>query len=151
MPGGVALSVGVLLPILISADIAAVLIYRRHTEWKFIFRLLPFFLIGILAGWLVFDYFKSRDELLKTLIGAVLLGMTALHFLRQWTKSTDKEDKSRANEPKGSLILGIFFGLLGGIATMLANAAGPVAQLYLWPWPFLNMPLLELQLGYSLL
>ena len=128
---GVALSVGVLLPILISADIAAVLIYRRHTEWKFIFRLLPFFLIGILAGWLVFDYFKSRDELLKTLIGAVLLGMTALHFLRQWTKSTDKEDKSRANEPKGSLILGIFFGLLGGIATMLANAAGPVAQLYL--------------------
>ena len=104
-----------------------------------------------MAGWLVFDYFKSRDELLKTLIGAVLLGMTALHFLRQWTKSTDKEDKSRANEPKGSLILGIFFGLLGGIATMLANAAGPVAQLYLWPWPFLNMPLLELQLGYSLL
>ena len=98
-----------MLPILISADIAAVLIYRRHTEWKFIFRLLPFFLIGILAGWLVFDYFKSRDELLKTLIGAVLLGMTALHFLRQWTKSTDKEDKSRANEPKGSLILGIFF------------------------------------------
>ena len=86
LPGGVALSVGVLLPILISADIAAVLIYRRHTEWKFIFRLLPFFLIGILAGWLVFDYFKSRDELLKTLIGAVLLGMTALHFLRQWTK-----------------------------------------------------------------
>ena len=44
------------------------------------FRLLPFFLIGILAGWLVFDYFKSRDELLKTTIGAVLLGMTALHF-----------------------------------------------------------------------
>ena len=70
LPGGVALSVGVLLPILISADIAAVLIYRRHTEWKFIFRLLPFFLIGILAGWLVFDYFKSRDELLKTTIGA---------------------------------------------------------------------------------
>ena len=66
LPGGVALLLGFLLPILISADIAAVLIYCRHTEWKFIFRLLPFFLIGILAGWLVFDYFKSRDELLKT-------------------------------------------------------------------------------------
>ena len=44
------------------------------------FPFTPFFLIGILAGWLVFDYFKSRDELLKTTIGAVLLGMTALHF-----------------------------------------------------------------------
>ena len=27
--------------------------------------------------------------------------------------------------------MGAFFGLLGGVATMLANAAGPVAQLYL--------------------
>ena len=42
LQGGVALSVGVLLPILISADIAAVLIYRRHTEWKFIFVYSPF-------------------------------------------------------------------------------------------------------------
>ncbi len=130
LPGGVALSVGVLLPILISADIAAVLIYRRHAEWKFIFRLLPFFLVGIVAGWLVFDYFKSRDELLKTIIGGVLLGMTALHFLRQWTQRSRPEDKAAA-EPKGSLLLGVLFGLLGGIATMLANAAGPVAQLYL--------------------
>ena len=129
LPGGVALSVGVLLPILISADITAVLIYRRHADWKYIFRLLPFFLLGIVAGWLVFDYFKSRDELLKTVIGSVLLGMTALHFLRQWIQRNKKADASK--EPGGSLLLGILFGLLGGIATMLANAAGPVAQLYL--------------------
>ena len=79
-PGGVPLSVGILLPVLIAADIAAVLIYRRHAEWKFIARLLPFFLVGIGVG---------------------------------------------------SLHLGIIFGPMGGIATMLANAAGPVAQLYL--------------------
>ena len=123
---GVALSVGILLPVLISADIAAVLIYRRHAEWKFIVRVLPFFLIGIVAGWFVFDYFKSRDELLKTVIGSVLLAMTALHFFRQWTKGD-----TEATEHRSSLVLGIIFGLLGGIATMLANAAGPVAQLYL--------------------
>jgi len=130
-PGGVPLSVGILLPVLIAADIAAVLIYRRHAEWKFIIRLLPFFLIGIVAGYFVFDYFtvdKSRTDLLKILIGAILLAMTALHFFREWTK---KKSTGTTAEPRGSLRLGIIFGLAGGIATMLANAAGPVAQLYL--------------------
>ena len=32
---------------------------------------------------------------------------------------------------EGSLSLGVIFGSIGGVATMLANAAGPVAQLYL--------------------
>ena len=129
LAGGVALSVGVLLPILISADIAAVRIYRRHADWKYIAKLLPFFLIGIVAGWLVFDYFKSHGDLLKTLIGLVLLVMTALHFLRKFQKR--KEAESSGIPHHLGLLLGILFGLLGGIATMLANAAGPVAQLYL--------------------
>jgi len=126
---GVALSVGILLPVLISADIVAVLIYRRHAEWKFIARLLPFFLIGIVVGWLIFDYFKSRDELLKTIIGVILLAMTALHFFRKWQhRETVKKVTTDACK---SLPFGVLFGLLGGVATMLANAAGPVAQLYL--------------------
>ena len=130
--GGVALSVGILLPILISADIAAVGIYRRHADWKYIARLLPFFVIGILAGWIVFDYFQARGELLKTMIGWILLVMTGLHFLRKWQKRHDAEHVHDPEKPHHlSLPLGILFGLLGGIATMLANAAGPVAQLYL--------------------
>jgi len=129
LPGGVALSVGILLPILISADVAAVKVYHRHADWKFIARLLPFFLIGILAGWLVFDYFKAREELLKTVIGAILLSMTAIHFIRKYT--TSKDSKSNGTPHHLSLPLGVLFGFLGGIATMLANAAGPVAQLYL--------------------
>ena len=128
--GGVALSVGVLLPVLISADLAAVRIYRRHADWKYIAKLLPFFLIGIVAGWLVFDFFKSHGDLLKTLIGAVLLVMTALHFIRKYQKRKDT-DSENSTPHHLSLPLGVLFGILGGIATMLANAAGPVAQLYL--------------------
>ncbi len=59
--------------------------------------------------------------------------MTALHFLVKARKKSKVsgvgEDSGTA--PKGSVSLGVFFGLLGGVATMLANAAGPVAQLYL--------------------
>ena len=137
-PVGVALSVGLLLPVLISADLTATIVYRRHADWKYIVRLLPFFLIGTTLGWWVFDYFQGGDErvhLLKVLIGGILLSMTVLHFFVKFRKknkaSNRTEDEKNEKTPKGSIGLGILFGSLGGVATMLANAAGPVAQLYL--------------------
>ena len=137
-PMGVPLSVGLLLPVLISADLTATIVYRRHADWKYIVRLLPFFLIGTTLGWWVFDYFQGGDDrvhLLKVLIGGILLSMTVLHFFVKFRKknkaSNRTEDEKNEETPKGSIGLGILFGSLGGVATMLANAAGPVAQLYL--------------------
>lgn len=137
-PVGVPLSVGLLLPVLISADVTATLVYRRHADWKFIVRLLPFFLVGTVVGWLVFDFFQGgggRERLLKYIVGGILLGMTALHFFlkarRQQKEKKQVSQKTAIVPRKGSVGLGAFFGLLGGVATMLANAAGPVAQLYL--------------------
>ena len=83
-PIGVPLSVGLLLPVLISADMTATLVYRKHTDWKFIIRLLPCFIVGTVLGWWVFDYFQGGDDRvrqLKYVIGGILLSMTALHFL----------------------------------------------------------------------
>ena len=132
---GVPLSVGLLLPVLISADLAATFMYRRHTDWKFIIRLLPFFIVGTVLGWWVFDYFQDgndRVRQLKYVIGGILLSMTVLHFVVKWrTKIKHSNSTPEGRAPKGSIVLGAFFGLLGGVATMLANAAGPIAQLYL--------------------
>ena len=61
-PVGVPLSVGLLLPVLISADVAATGVYRRHADWKYIVRLLPCFLIDTVLGWWVFDYFQGDDR-----------------------------------------------------------------------------------------
>ena len=139
-PVGVPMSVGLLLPVLISADVAATGVYRRHADWKYILRLLPCFLMGTVLGWWVFDYFQGwndRVSQLKTLIGVILLSMTALHFVLQARKKKkagelpSAEGTSTQNPPKGSMGLGIVFGSIGGVATMLANAAGPIAQLYL--------------------
>jgi uncharacterized membrane protein YfcA len=139
-PIGVPLSVGLLLPVLISADVAATGVYRRHADWKYIIRLIPCFLIGTVLGWWVFDYFQGGEERvkqLKVLIGVILLSMTALHFILQVRKKKKKkeslttEDQVPSVTPKGSIGLGILFGSIGGVATMLANAAGPIAQLYL--------------------
>ena len=134
-PLGVPLSVGLLLPVLISADLTATLVYRKHTDWKFVIRLLPCFLIGTILGWLVFDYFQEGSERirqLKYVIGAILLAMPVLHFFVKAKKGNQKDQVESSNDsPNCSIILGYFFGLVGGVATMLANAAGPIAQLYL--------------------
>ena len=101
-PVGVPLSVGLLLPVLISADVTATLVYRRHADWKFIIRLLPFFLIGTVLGWWVFDFFQAGEDrvrLLKYVVGGILLGMTALHFL---VKAAKKRKKASADQESES-------------------------------------------------
>jgi len=80
---GVALSVGLLLPVLVSADLVSTIVYRKFVEWTHVRRLLPYFMVGVLVGWFTFDYFQEegRGESLKVLIGVILLGMTLLRFL----------------------------------------------------------------------
>ena len=85
---------------------------------------------------IIFRGGDDRVEQLKVLIGIILLSMTLLHFTLQVRKRKSKvqvhtEEKSSSETPKGSIGLGIIFGSIGGVATMLANAAGPIAQLYL--------------------
>jgi len=117
-------SVGVLLPILISADIVAVLVYRRHANWSYIVKLAPWTIAGLLAGYLVFSH--VNDQAVRILIGSILLSMTAIHFLRQWLRDKSKGEDWLPHHPAFVAATGI----TGGFATMIANAAGPVAALY---------------------
>ena len=119
-------SVGILLPILIIADIAAVIIYRRHARWDHILKLLPSMTVGIVAGYLLFD--RIDEGHIRPVIGAILLLMTALHFLRKWSRRHSRPNEDPLmNKP----IVFSATGIVGGFATMVANAAGPVAALYL--------------------
>ena len=114
-PIGVPLSVGLLLPVLISADTAATVVYRRHADWGYILRLLPFFLIGTVLGWWVFDYFQAGDDrvaLLKILIGGILLGMTALHFGLKFRNSQNPKTPSIKKFPKSDQKARSFLGYL---------------------------------------
>jgi len=82
----------------------------------------------VVAGWLTFDYFQAegRADSLKVLIGVILLGMTLLRFVFL--------QLSRTQQPETLVVprfLAPLLGLGGGMATMLANAAGPIAQFYL--------------------
>jgi uncharacterized membrane protein YfcA len=76
----------------------------------------------LLAGWWVLG--QMDDRMLRKAIGAAILLMVAVQALRRVKPETfDRWAHSRG--------CGTAAGLLGGFATMLANAAGPVIQLYL--------------------
>ncbi len=117
-------SVGILLPILISADVIAVLVYRRHAEWRYIWKLAPWMCAGIVVGYFVFS--RVDDAQVRFLIGFILLSMTGVHFYRKWLRRHAKEEDSLPHHPA---FIGAT-GIIGGFATMVANAAGPVAALY---------------------
>lgn len=119
------LSVGVLLPVLVCADLVAAFLYRRVPRWDIIRRLVPWTVAGVLVGFLLMG--RMNDRAVQISIAALLLMMTALHFLMLWL--VPKEHTLAGS--RGDRIHLAGTGLLGGFSTMVANAAGPIAALYL--------------------
>lgn len=114
-------SVGLLLPILIFADIFAVTWYNRHAQWKHIIRLLPWAFAGIILATLIGK--SISDQTFNRLLAALVIGGIAILLWRDIRSDKLKIPQSRWFA--GGL------GLLGGFSTMIGNAAGPVMALYL--------------------
>jgi hypothetical protein len=119
-------SVGLLLPVLVSADIVAITVYRRHADWRLLGRLLPWMIGGILAGYFLFGVMS--DLVVRRLIGGIVLFMTLLQVWRTCALQAGWADI--AQKLPHTLAWRASLGLVGGFATMVANAAGPVGQLY---------------------
>jgi len=114
-------SVGLLLPILIFADIFAVTWYNRHAQWKHILRLIPWALAGILAATLVGK--NLSDTTFNRLLAILVVYGIVILIWQDIGSGKVKIPKSRW--------FAATLGLLGGFATMMGNAAGPVMALYL--------------------
>lgn len=113
-------STGFLLPILIIADIIAVVWYRRSAEWKHIARVYPAALVGVVFATWVGQLIE--DQTFKYLMGmAVLLGLGIMWYM----------EKRKDQSVPTNRWFGIGLGLLAGFATMIGNAAGPIMAVYL--------------------
>jgi uncharacterized protein len=113
-------STGFILPVLIGGDCMAVAYWRRKARWPSLLRVLPWTALGIVAG-----YFLMRllsDAVFRPLLGAMILAIVALDFLRRVAK-LDLRVESR--------VFAAVIGILAGALTMIANAAGPVMTIYL--------------------
>jgi len=113
---------GLVLPLLIFADVFAYFVYRKNLEWRLVGRLLPWSLAGIVLGWYVLG--RADDRQTARMVGAVIAVMLAGHLWRKWRTS----EEAVVHAPAW---FGPFAGLLAGFATMVANAAGSVMAIYL--------------------
>ena len=115
-------STGALLPLLISADAFAVIFWRRHGSWKHLLRLLPWAVIGIVAGF--FALGRIDDQQMRYVLGAIVIAMLGVHVYREYIMGKD------APIPNSWWFAAVA-GFLAGATTMIANAAGPVTMIYL--------------------
>jgi uncharacterized protein len=117
--GDARLSAAWLLPLLICADAFAVFYFRRHASAGALFSLLPWVCAGMAGGAVMLRY---PDQLIRPVVGTISLVMLLLFLWRQ-RKTTElpPQDWKHAG----------FYGTSAGFATMVANAAGPIMNMYL--------------------
>ncbi len=115
-------SLGFALPMLIMADLMVYPAFRKYASWKSVWTLTWPALVGMGAGVLVLG--NADNDTMRRVIGSIILLMVSLQALGRFN-------------PEGFYRLactrkfGFFFGSTGGLATVLANAAGPILQIYM--------------------
>jgi uncharacterized membrane protein YfcA len=120
-------SAGWLLPLLCLADLFAIAAYRRHAQARRLFGLLPWVLAGIGLGALTL---AAPERSMRLLVAAIVIVMIALRWLRG-RHSPDAQAAAPAPAAADRWWQAAGYGTSAGFATTVANAAGPVMNLYL--------------------
>jgi uncharacterized membrane protein YfcA len=119
---GAKASVGLVLPLLIVADIMGYVINRHGGSWRRILPMVAPAIAGVVIGYFLLG--KIENSAARPIIGWLIIGLLAFHLLlnaRRQTFIVLTEHKAFSWS----------MGLCAGIVTMLANAAGPVMTVYL--------------------
>ena len=112
-------STGVLIPLMVVADIFAVVYYHRHTQWNYLIKLLPTMVIGVLIGVVVGN---NISEVIFKQVMAVLILLTVVIMIYM--------DRKKANDIPKQRLFSNTMGLLSGITSMIGNLAGSFADIF---------------------
>ena len=104
------------LPVLSTADVFAVAYWRRHAEARQLLSLVPWVLVGIAGGAVALSL---DEQIIRRMIGVIIVGMLVVYLWRRFST----RPQAHGNPA--------FYGVCTGFATTLANASGPVMNLYL--------------------
>lgn len=145
-------STGVVLPLLCMADIAAVLYYNRHAQWKHFWKLVPWMMVGILLG--VYLGKDMNEVVFRKIMALIILITIVIVVVMEYRKTV---------QPPQSPFFAVSSGLAAGFTTMLGNLAGAFANLYFlamqmpkndfigtaaWIFLFMNLFKLPFQIFY---
>lgn len=111
---------GMVLPLLCCGDVVAVASYRRHATWSHLWRLFPWTVLGVLAGYVALGRIDERQT--RLLIGVIVLALVGLHVARR---------RQAGGEAEHGAWFAPTIGVLAGFTTLVANAAGPLMAIYL--------------------
>lgn len=112
-------STGVLLPMLVFADVFAVIYYNKHVQWYYVKKLLPAMVVGVLVGvWVGNDI---SELVFKRIMAVIIIGSVLIMFYT--------ERRQASNFPKNKLFSSSM-GFLAGFSTMIGNLAGPISNIY---------------------
>jgi uncharacterized protein len=149
--GDARMAAGWLLPMLCTADIFAVILWRRHAAAGKLFSLAPWVAAGIALGAMAL---ALPERILRLAVGVIVLVMVGAYLYRRWRG----DDRVPAHPAP--------YGVAAGFATTVANAAGPVMSLYLlgkrlskeefiatgaWFFFLINLTKLPIYLGHGLI
>ena len=111
-------STGVLLPMLVCADIMAVIYYHRHAQWNYIIKLMPFMVLGVLVG--VWVGHGISEIIFKWMMAVIIIVSVFVMAYTEKRKTTIPNNKVFAHTA----------GFVAGFSTMIGNLAGPIANVY---------------------
>jgi uncharacterized protein len=118
-------SSGLMLPILVIADVLGVWYYHRHASFKHLKILFPWAALGVIAGSWAGDYIPEETF---RIIMAVTIFSSLIAMI--WLELGGKE------KIPDNIYFGILAGFLAGFTSMIGNLAGTVMVIY-----FLSMRL----------
>lgn len=127
-------SVGIVLPILLCADVIAITAYRKHVVWSHLAKLFPWAAVGVVLGYLAMG--KIDDIAVSHGIGVIAIALSALQV---WRKHVATVSPEKADHVPNQWWFAALMGVTAGFTTMVANAAGPVMVLYLLAAGLLKM------------
>lgn len=114
------LSSGVMLPLLVMADVMGVRYYHRHASWSHLKILFPWAAVGVVLGTVFGQYIN--DTVFKLVMAIIVIVSVGIMI---WM------ERDRSALIPTNKWFGITTGVLGGFTSMIGNLAGPVMALYL--------------------
>src|SRR3984957_14768425 len=115
---------GLVLPLLIFGDFVAVVSYRAHTQWRYLWKLMPWTAAGVVLGYFALGHISDRTA--RIMIGVIIVSLCVLGYWRRYLSA-------QTQETAGSWhwALAAALGITAGFITLVANAAGPLMAIYL--------------------